>query len=457
MLTAFIVESYKFLQNSPSSGSDGPSEPADVAVRINTLWFSSLVFSLAAASIGILVKQWLRDFVSSAASSPRENARIREFRHQGLKRWHIPEIIAFLPILLQIALAFFFVGLLDLLWSLNRIVAGVVSCFVIASLLFLVVTTVLPTIWADSPHRSPQALGIYLVVQGAVRMAVSVFMVFAGPLGFYRRPWPIYVDVSLFHSRWRRIRSWVSQFVHGHGYRNWREREKDLVRTREADLDHQILAGADALLMDDKFLEEVVRPCISQTECQAAVNCLLDILAHRAHGTIDGLPSWKHSDIVDKGIATLLHLTADVLARIDLADEAGTLKMLHILDKLCRAMPFELDHPTVEELYQRVYVILANFLNRGEQISRAAFNLMYALCPRAGDNVRLNTIGLFYITFIVIFSLNPPPSSHRMCHFICTVCQGQIRLSLIFRRLWNGSKVQQQFGLHRTPAPTQPD
>lgn len=122
------------------------------AIQINILQFSSLIFSLTAALIGILVKQWLRNYLSSAASSPRQSARVRQFRHQGLVGWHIPKIIALLPIFLQVTLAFFFLGLLDLLWMLDLVVRGVVTVLVAASLLFLVIMTILPAIYKDSPH-----------------------------------------------------------------------------------------------------------------------------------------------------------------------------------------------------------------------------------------------------------------------------------------------------------------
>ena len=136
----------------------------------------SLVFSLASASVGILAKQWLREYVSRTSSSPREAARIRQFRYSGLIRWHVPEIIAFLPVLLQLSLAFFFVGMLDLLWQLNTIVAGVITFFVSLSLAFLVVTTILPSIAKDSPHRSPQALSVYLLRQWFVGLVISVLI-----------------------------------------------------------------------------------------------------------------------------------------------------------------------------------------------------------------------------------------------------------------------------------------
>ncbi|KAH8093210.1 hypothetical protein BXZ70DRAFT_386512 [Cristinia sonorae] len=129
ILTAFIIESYKMMMLDPqdaanvllrqqlaqSAGRPIPPTPAFVAsgavVLINTLWFSSLVLSLSAAFVGILVKQWLLRYTSCAASSPRDSARVRQLRYDGLIRWYTPELIALLPILVQLSLSLFFFGL----------------------------------------------------------------------------------------------------------------------------------------------------------------------------------------------------------------------------------------------------------------------------------------------------------------------------------------------------------
>lgn len=200
---AFTIESYKWLQEDPISTlvtlqaqilaqlSNSPLDASSIqggstftksasSIRISTLWFSGVVFSLTAALIGILVKQWLSDYLSPFTSVPltssRETARIRQFRYQGLLDWRIPGIIASLPVLLQLATTCFLIGLADLLWTLDTLVALIVTVFVAASIMFLVVTTVLPTLRGDSPHRSPQALAVYKMVQW-VRHTVASLIV----------------------------------------------------------------------------------------------------------------------------------------------------------------------------------------------------------------------------------------------------------------------------------------
>lgn len=137
VLTAFLIESYKNLQTDPaqdylrqialqtssyqfnngylnatfSPSQVPPFQAAKSDVRVNVCWFASLMLSLSSASFGILVKQWLRELLSISYISPQERIRIRDARVQGLESWKLFEIASLLPILLQISLALFFVGL----------------------------------------------------------------------------------------------------------------------------------------------------------------------------------------------------------------------------------------------------------------------------------------------------------------------------------------------------------
>ncbi|KAJ3556448.1 hypothetical protein NM688_g2022 [Phlebia brevispora] len=133
VLTAFNVESYTGLQQDSSnvavaaltqissqlSGSPNLSfvapsfKPPASAVRINTLWFSSLVLSLVSASLGILIKQWLREYLAGDFTSPLEWIRVQQHRYEGLVRWRVFELAALPPLLLQFALILFLVGLSD--------------------------------------------------------------------------------------------------------------------------------------------------------------------------------------------------------------------------------------------------------------------------------------------------------------------------------------------------------
>ncbi|KAI0089669.1 hypothetical protein BDY19DRAFT_889238, partial [Irpex rosettiformis] len=142
VLTAFVIESYStlledtageslitlrqiaaqtssyemrgaFLNSTaiPSPPLPVPFAPSSTNIRINVLWFASLLFSLIAASFGILVKQWLREYLTVQNPSPQARLRVRHLRYPQLAKWQIFEIAAFLPLLLQLSLGLFFIGL----------------------------------------------------------------------------------------------------------------------------------------------------------------------------------------------------------------------------------------------------------------------------------------------------------------------------------------------------------
>ena len=81
------------------------------AIDVNALWFASLIVSLATASLSMLVKQWLREYLAGEWIAPQERLRARQYRNPALAQWKVFEIAAVLPLLLQLSLGLFFVGL----------------------------------------------------------------------------------------------------------------------------------------------------------------------------------------------------------------------------------------------------------------------------------------------------------------------------------------------------------
>lgn len=124
-----------------------PFTPTASAIRINILWFLSLVLSLGSVLVGVLCLQWLREFQRDATRYTYEQALIiRQTRYDGLLKWGVPEIVNVLPILLQLAVAMFLIGICDLLFQRNLMVGIIILIPVVGFLGFLVVTTALPCI-----------------------------------------------------------------------------------------------------------------------------------------------------------------------------------------------------------------------------------------------------------------------------------------------------------------------
>ncbi|KAJ3794599.1 hypothetical protein GGU11DRAFT_747839 [Lentinula aff. detonsa] len=200
-VTAFVIESYKWLQPnnfntnsilqmlqqialqsnvqlSTSNSSNSNNFSSASAVRINSVWFLSLIFSLSTVLLGILCKQWLREHRrDTPCSSSKEALELRQLRFESLEQWGIPALLASLPLILQLALVLFFYGILDLLWSLNFVVAAICTAAAAISVSIPLLTTILPAyhlfkfpsfIDEDEvhicPYKSPQAWLFYKLV-----------------------------------------------------------------------------------------------------------------------------------------------------------------------------------------------------------------------------------------------------------------------------------------------------
>lgn len=143
-----------------ASLADPPAFTPGTAVRwINSLFFLSLVVSLAAALFGILSKQWLREYMewNAPLASPRENVLVRQLRAESWDRWNVEATISAIPALLEIAMIFFLGGLTTLLWVLDSVVAIVVTVAVAIFLGAVAAFTVLPIALTRCPYKSPTA------------------------------------------------------------------------------------------------------------------------------------------------------------------------------------------------------------------------------------------------------------------------------------------------------------
>ncbi|TBU57408.1 hypothetical protein BD310DRAFT_959559 [Dichomitus squalens] len=137
ILTAFDVQSYSLLQTAPPDPVLSALQriSTQLAVWLNTLWFSSLILSTTASSVAIMVKQWLREFQRGVSGTSRASARDRQHRLNNLLKWQVPAIVAALPFLLQLSLNLFFDGLLT--------VATVATVLIGIHTIFAVGTTIL--------------------------------------------------------------------------------------------------------------------------------------------------------------------------------------------------------------------------------------------------------------------------------------------------------------------------
>ncbi|EMD36086.1 hypothetical protein CERSUDRAFT_52894, partial [Gelatoporia subvermispora B] len=105
--------------------------PSTSSVWINGLWFTALVLSLSSAFIGLVARQWINQFSSPTSANGKRSVYMHCLRwDKGIIAWHVPTILAMLPILLQLSVALFLAGLLVLIWTLNETIAIVMTALV---------------------------------------------------------------------------------------------------------------------------------------------------------------------------------------------------------------------------------------------------------------------------------------------------------------------------------------
>lgn len=128
----------------------------EYAVKLNTLWFSALILSLASTVIGILAKQWIGEYSNGLTGTSFKAALRRQYRLNNLVKWRVGHIIALIPILLLISLSLFLAGILVLVWQLHPTVARVVSVLIAVVVGSTTAVTLLPLCMTDCAYISPQ-------------------------------------------------------------------------------------------------------------------------------------------------------------------------------------------------------------------------------------------------------------------------------------------------------------
>lgn len=274
-MTAFIIESYKALSEDPTetsaqmlkqismqislfmasvnNGTANPIVPQlpDVAstfqaprsaVRVNVLWFTSLILSLVTASLGILVKSWLHGYLASDHTSPKMRLRVRFFRYLGLHEWGVFEIAALLPLLIQVALGLFFVGLCFFTFSVDSRV-GIASIVVVSMWALLVVVSIaLPIFASRCPYRIPLPGNLFTWIRRNV-----IFRRLNKAFNPSDQPLPSYQLMQ------REYKSHIKLWM-----------EEDAV-AQAPWLDHHIIVGVDHIQADDQLLATSIIQSYKQT------------------------------------------------------------------------------------------------------------------------------------------------------------------------------------------------
>ncbi|KAI0280020.1 hypothetical protein BGY98DRAFT_376954 [Russula aff. rugulosa BPL654] len=183
-VAAFIIESYKNL--SPNSGNqtvtllgqisqqlagvpletiaqnvtatiNASFKPTNSAIRVNILWFLSLVLSLTSALSATLLQQWARRYLelTQHRGAPHKRARIRAYVFDGVQGTNMYRAVEAMPLLLHISVFFFLAGLIDFLFPINDTVAFYILGYISAFVSVYAILTVLPNLILNCPYRTP--------------------------------------------------------------------------------------------------------------------------------------------------------------------------------------------------------------------------------------------------------------------------------------------------------------
>ena len=155
IVASFIIESYKML--SPNFGNQNSlqlSPPAASIITVNIMWLISLVLNIVSALFATLALQWTRRY-TQVPRAPRGRLHSHSILLFGILTYDMDYTVSTTIMLLHLSVFLFLVGLVIFFFTINKIVATVVS---IAVGLFGVVyftLSILACIDHSCPYRTP--------------------------------------------------------------------------------------------------------------------------------------------------------------------------------------------------------------------------------------------------------------------------------------------------------------
>jgi hypothetical protein len=204
---------------SVAAQSGQPFKPTASAIRVNVLWFLSLVLSLTCALSATLMQQWARRYreLAQRRGAFHRRGRMRAYIFDGVNRFGMARAVATMPTLLHISVFLFFAGLVDFLFPIYKTVAyATLACIMVFALAYANLT-VLPNIYPDCPYDTPLS---------GFTWRISHFSV----IGFL---WTILKIESLFRKSMSKFWSQTNQHApEPHELKRWRETLETQVKTR---------------------------------------------------------------------------------------------------------------------------------------------------------------------------------------------------------------------------------
>ena len=122
--------------------------------RVNIFWITSLIYSLNAALLSMLVRRWASVYmrIFQQSRSPLNTARIRQFSSEGAKP--LPTVAEFVPGLIHISLFRFFLGLGNFILQIDTAIFVTIAVPIVVCIFFYLYCMFAP-IWNPKlPYRT---------------------------------------------------------------------------------------------------------------------------------------------------------------------------------------------------------------------------------------------------------------------------------------------------------------
>ena len=319
LMRHLLAQSYTF-DGGLLNPTDPPFEVPLWALRVNGLWFASLIISLSTASIGMLVKQWLTEYLAMEWISPQEQLRARQYRRPALEGWKVFEIAAILPLFLHISLGLFFIGLCFYTAAANYTIGLSTFPLVVGWAFVAIMTTIAPILTPRCPYKVTLFKAALRSVRRYVTSRLWVPMNWTGriiisAMGWFwdnviRLPFTVFdafvsgfsalVEVArdfffilgfivfLFYAPFGLIKhsfTILSKAVHAVivDPQTDKDEEEDVVKQEQEHPDHELLLAVDAVLVNDGPILETMVDVLRQTQTPPSytVAFVLGCLRHR--------------------------------------------------------------------------------------------------------------------------------------------------------------------------------
>ena len=138
--------------------------PDSTVVWVQSLLYASLMASLLAALGAMLGKQWLSDYAGiRRTGSIDARGRSRQRKTIAFEAWHFDAVMESLPILLQMSLMLFGIGLSAFIWSLQHTVSIILIVATSFGIVFYVFIVLSSLAYPDCPFQTPTSKFLRLI------------------------------------------------------------------------------------------------------------------------------------------------------------------------------------------------------------------------------------------------------------------------------------------------------